>query len=205
MPSIIVPTDFSETTITALRIAGKLAKSTGFDLEVLHIHDGYGNSRELVVKKGNLAAQAEVQRRLDEFIRFNVTPGSDQTSVSDDVIDRLKIRTYIGDPGKELVRISKTEECALIVMGASGAGVRNSNSVFYGTVAQTVSVLGQCPVMLVPSGYDALDFKHISYSFRSKKDLESIYYKAEPFFRGLAPKVRVFGLIRFPRSVFWSA
>lgn len=188
MPSIIIPTDFSNTTITALKVASQLAKETGFDLEVLHIHDGYGNSDDFVVKKGNLAAQSEVQRQLDEFIRFNVTPGSEESSAVTEVAERLKIKTYIGDPGSELVKLSKRDDCALIVMGASGAGVKNNRSIFYGSVAQKVSLLGECPVMLIPADYDSTGFEHIAYSFRGEKDLGVVYNKSYPFFSDLNVK-----------------
>jgi len=74
MHKIIVPTDFSETAATPLNYASYLADATGYDLEVIHIHDGYGPTDRLIERKGNMAARMAAQQSLDQFLRFNVDP-----------------------------------------------------------------------------------------------------------------------------------
>jgi nucleotide-binding universal stress UspA family protein len=174
MQKIIVPTDFSETSGIALNYASYLADATGYDLEVLHIHDGYSETDRLVEKKGNMEARMQAQRALDQFIRFNVDPATFTGSrdVETDKLPLVKSSAVVGSPIEAIVAASKEEDVALIVMGGVGTGRVTTISPSFGSVARSVAMQAPCPVFLIPPGYGKPDIRVISISFEKVAPLK---------------------------------
>lgn len=184
MPAIIVPTDFSSTTAIALSVAADLADKTGLEIQAVHFYDGK-LGEDLIDQSGELEGQATAERKLQEFIRLNISPGS----IPEAVLNRLSMRAIEDDPSDGLLEISKSSDTALIVMGASGEGVKNNGSIFYGSVAKAVSLNADCPVMLIPrEAEDKMDMDRMAYSFESEQPLVEMYNRVSPLFRNHAAK-----------------
>jgi nucleotide-binding universal stress UspA family protein len=163
MHKIIVPTDFSPTAASALRYAYFLAKATGLNLEVLHVHDGYGHSDSPRVKKGDMEAHMTAQRSIDEFIRFNLKA---EQALADEGADvNISSREITGTPADILLAASRQADSRLIVMGGVGSGVVSTVTPFFGSVARTVAQGADCPVLLVPKNYDEPVLKRASIAF----------------------------------------
>jgi len=110
MQKIIVPTDFSATATAALRYAYSLAEATGFKLEVVHVHDGYGHAAEAGAEKGSMEVCVAVQRSIDQFIRF-ARVGAPALAVEgvDEEEVRISSREVVGSPVDVLLAASKEE------------------------------------------------------------------------------------------------
>ncbi|TXF84372.1 universal stress protein [Neolewinella aurantiaca] len=163
MNKIIVPTDFSSTAAAALRYGHFLAQATGLELEVIHVHDGYGHSESPDVKKGSMEARQTAQRRIDEFIRFNVlTPVGEGPAEPEATIGSKEIT---GAPSDVLIAASRDKTTSLIVMGGVGSGVVSTVTPFFGSVAKTVAKGAECPVLLVPKDYKEPSLKRASIAF----------------------------------------
>ncbi len=173
MNKIIVPTDFSETAAVALNYASYLADATGYDLEVLHIHDGYGETDRLVEKKGNMEARMAAQRAIDAFIRANVDPASFTGSRdAADTLPLVKSREIVGSPADPIIEASQEEDTALIVMGGVGSGRVSTVSPLFGSVARSVAMQAACPTFLIPPGYGKPDIRVVSISFEKVEPLK---------------------------------
>lgn len=170
MQKIIVPTDFSETSATAFKYASYLAEATGYDLEVLHIHDGYGKTDSLVEKKGNLEARMQAQREIDQFIRFNATPTTFKNGAEEH--PQIKSSEVVGSPVDAIVAASKEEDVALIVMGGVGTGKVSTVTPVFGSVARSVAMKSASPVFLIPPGYGRPDIRVVSISFEKVAPLK---------------------------------
>lgn len=191
MQKIIVPTDFSETSAAAVRYASYLADATGFDLKVLHIHDGYGSSDRLVEKKGNLSARMEAQRKVDEFVRFNVPPttfiGSRDKA---DTLPLVQCTEKVGSPVAEIVAASKGPDAGLIVMGGIGSGSVSTITPLFGSVARSVAMQAACPVFLIPSGYGTPEIQVISIAFEKVAPLKETSDGMAFLRKALQPRMR---------------
>lgn len=192
MQKIIVPTDFSETSAIALNYASYLADATGFDLEVLHIHDGYGETDRLVEKKGNMAARMQAQQAIDQFIRFNVDPTTFTGSrdAATDNTPLVKSREVVGSPINAIVAASKEEDVALIVMGGVGTGRVTTVTPSFGSVARSVAMQSACPVFLIPPGYGKPDIRVVSLSFEQVAPLRETSDGMEFLRKALKPEMR---------------
>ncbi|MFK8164014.1 MAG: universal stress protein [Lewinella sp.] len=192
MQRIIVPTDFSATSGVALNYASYLADATGFDLEVLHIHDGYGETDRLVEKKGNMAARMQAQRAIDEFVRFHTDPTTFTGSrdFTTDTLPLIRASEVVGSPADAIIAASKEEGVALIVMGGVGSGRVTRISPVFGSVARAVAMQAPCPVFLIPPGYGKPDIRVVSISFEKVAPLQETSAGMDFLRKALQPKMR---------------
>ncbi len=174
MNKIVVPTDFSPTAAVALHLASRLAEATGYDLQVVHVHDGYGEGASLVTPRGAMGVRMEKQRKIDQFIRFNVSPKSFSGARDLETLPVLRSGEVIGIPADKILEISQREDTALMVMGSVGTGARGSRALIFGSVARTVALGGGCPVLLIPRGMDTVRTDRAAIAFEQTEDLKAI-------------------------------
>ncbi|SEQ26928.1 universal stress protein [Neolewinella agarilytica] len=192
MARIIVPTDFSSTSVSALQYANYLAIVTGYDLAVIHVHDGYGNTDALIEKRGNLAARTEAMHKVEEFIRFNLSPSYFSERVPGiGQVPALEISEMVGAPAASILKASEENDTALIVMGGTGSGGTSTVSPLFGSVAQTVALGATCPVFLIPCDYGIPEINEMSVAFEYVQPLKEMIEKINFLRKPLDANVRL--------------
>ena len=141
---ILVATDFSESSLAAVRQATELAEAFGARLDVLHVVEepfgylggihGYLPEVDAFREMLNNAARTQLHQVLkpEDVQRWQA---------------RLSLRT--GTPYVEIVRFAKDEGVDLIVIGTHGRGP--VWHMLLGSVAEKVVRYAHCPVLTVPS------------------------------------------------------
>ena len=141
-PDILVPVDFSPTSINAVRAAAGIAAPDG-DLTLLHViderfvHDavaaGLGNSEEIT---GRLRERAEIdfQSQLAELETGEVN------------VERMIV---VGTPFVEILKIARDLDLPMIVMGVRGRSTP-PEEVLFGSTAEKVLRGARVPVLCVP-------------------------------------------------------
>jgi nucleotide-binding universal stress UspA family protein len=128
---ILVPVDFSENSINALRYAVSMSKESGFGIFILHITDPELLENHL---HGNLSPE-----HLYELI------------CKEDFMDGIK-STFIlkfGNVAKTIIKEARQLDIDMIVMGTQGAGNFKENLI--GTNTSNVIGNTDCPVLAIPS------------------------------------------------------
>ncbi len=202
MKKIIIPTDFSTTSGDALRFGCYLADATGYDLEVVHVHDGYDNDRGLVVMKGSARIRSRVRERVEKFVRqhadqltyHGMPDGADKQPL-------IRAREVVGQAVGQLVKLSRGEDTALLVMGGVGSGKENTASLLFGSVAREVAMRAACPVFLIPSNGGVPDIRYAAISFDYAGTLAELSEKTDFLRQAFAPAMH-FAHVRYrnPRS-----
>jgi len=133
--TILHPTDFSEHSEFALRLAGALARDYGARLIVLHVFEPpplvYG---EVMLPPPLEDLRSAAQQQLD------------QLSVPD-VNVRVQRRLEQGDSVLEILHVAREAVADLIVMGTHGrTGLKR---LLMGSVAERVTRQAPCPVLTV--------------------------------------------------------
>lgn len=135
--TILHPTDFSDHSAVALRLAGSLARHYGARLIVLHAIAPSGFDLSRAIEEGVLDAPID-RAALEEKLG--------QLRAADDEI-RLETRLVEGDPVAEILREADLVPCDLIVMGTRGRS--EVSRVLVGSVAEAVVRRARCPVLTV--------------------------------------------------------
>lgn len=191
MNKIVVPTDFSTTAGAALRYAFYLAEATGFHLDVVHVHDGYGHSEATDIRKGSMEARQFAQRAIDQFLRFTLPAVAATDEGADTTTVRISSRDVIGSPTDALIAASQEETSRLIVMGGVGSGVVSTVTPYFGSVARAVAEGADCPVLLVPNGQDQPKIERAALAFNTVGELRQISHGFDFLRVPLAPSMRL--------------
>jgi universal stress protein A len=144
--TILVPTDFSPYSETALYEALSLAAQVRGHTLLLHVIPKLADtlSAELWMMRERLEQeiQAEAEKKL------GVVGASGRTR-----IERLVVW---GDPASEICRVAREQGTDLIVMGTHGrTGLAH---LFLGSVAEQIIRHASCPVLIVPTRYEGEEY-----------------------------------------------
>jgi nucleotide-binding universal stress UspA family protein len=140
--TILVPTDFSEASQSALEYATGLAAAFGATIHVVHVMEdllAHAWSAEVyVASMPNL--REEIEKEAQERLAAMMTDE-----------DRIRFRALTvivaGNPFLEIVRYAKANAIDLIVMGTHGRGP--IAHMLLGSVAEKVVRKSPCPVLTV--------------------------------------------------------
>jgi nucleotide-binding universal stress UspA family protein len=151
LKKILVPVDFSDSAVAALRSAGSLAAQVGASLTALHVYE----VPELIASSmvSAVGAAAEVLRqveadyatssrkRLEEFLAAHpITPATTPPAP-------IAVEVQRGTPWVQIVRLAEEGEFDLVVMGTRGHS--ELATFLLGSVASRVIRKAPCPVMTV--------------------------------------------------------
>jgi nucleotide-binding universal stress UspA family protein len=132
--TILVPTDFSEFSETALEYATSLARDTGAELLIVHVREPpyyYDNAFGGFAVEPNDKA---IFKLLEE-----VKPANSDV--------RCSHKMLAGDNVTEIVRLAEARNVDMIVMGTHGRG--GLSRVLMGSVAENVVRRAPCPVLTI--------------------------------------------------------
>jgi nucleotide-binding universal stress UspA family protein len=137
--TILHPTDFSERSGSALRLACALTRDYGARLVVLHV----ATPPDVIYSEGALPLDPEVfyreaKERLD---RLEVPEGN----------VRAERRFEEGDPATEILRVAPEVNADLIVMGTHGR--TGLGRLLMGSVAEQIVRKASCPVLTVKTPF----------------------------------------------------
>ncbi|MCX6549398.1 MAG: universal stress protein [Acidobacteria bacterium] len=140
--TVLVPTDFSDASESALTYGKEMARAFGASLHVVHVMEdllAHAWAAEVyVASMPNLRdeVERESQIRLDAILSDD-----DRTAL------RARVALLAGNPFIEIIRYAKTNEIDLIVMGTHGRGP--IAHMLLGSVAEKVVRKSPCPVLTV--------------------------------------------------------
>ena len=143
--TLLVATDFSDESASALRMAASLARADGDALTVVHVIEELdeGSAWLILVETPEEIEQNLRKSRMDRLRTFcqrhieGVLPD-----------DRLHLRVEVGGPTDELLAIADEIDPAMIVAGSVGRGM--VMSAIMGSTANQLVRQSEWPVLLVP-------------------------------------------------------
>ena len=139
LKKILVPTDFSEQSVKAIRYGTELATKFGAELHLLHAVETlpimYGEGGAYLLPDTVAEVVAATVKHLDEL--------------KIDSADELQVirKVVQGHPFVEIVRYAKNNATDLIVVGTHGRGA--VAHMLLGSVAEKVVRKASCPVLVV--------------------------------------------------------
>lgn len=142
---ILVPVDFSPTSLRAITFAASLAGSEG-EVCLLHVIDSDFVAR--LSDEGFGGAETAIERlrkradeRLEEIVKA-IEPGKVQ----------LESMVVVGKPFAEILRVAADLDFQAVVMGTRGLGGENLEELLFGSTAEKVLRGTRIPVICIPGG-----------------------------------------------------
>jgi len=141
-PDILVPVDFSPTSINAVRVALGIA-APGGDLTLLHVIDQ--EFIEDAVAAG-MGASGEITSKLRRQAEANFAGALAGLETGEVEIERMVV---VGSPFVEILKIARDLDLPMIVMGVRGRSTPPEELLF-GSNAEKVLRGARVPVLCVP-------------------------------------------------------
>ena len=139
---MLVPVDFSATSLNAVRAALKVAEPGG-DVTLLHVIDEHFVRDAVAAGMGTSEEITEKLRRLAEAELEQALAGAEAGDVN---VGRMIV---VGIPFVEILKIARDLDLPLIVMGVRGRATPPEEFLF-GSTAEKVLRLARVPVLCVP-------------------------------------------------------
>lgn len=143
--TILVPIDFSPTSLNGLEHAVELARRLGSSLHLIHVveFDPTRQAMGIGVDWYRPETRGELERKLDEIIATRVD--SSIPATSEVLVDH--------EVGSSIIAAAERLHAGMIVMGTHGR--RGIPRLFLGSVARRVAREAGCPVLTTRSGLKA--------------------------------------------------
>ena len=158
MKKILVPIDFSSSSMDAFLYAKNLANTLGYSLKVVHVYSGNLSTHEVDILQPNKSTIESLEEYLDFFV--SPTPNTEASiatlsKIETEVISEINISST-------LLNLAEDPEIAMIVMGTSGS--KNIIDRMLGSISSTVAQKATCPVFLIREGLKYKEFKNVLYA-----------------------------------------
>ena len=141
-PDILVPVDFSECSINAVRVAAGIAAPDG-DLTLLHVIDENFVNDAVAATLGKSEEITERMREQAEVSFTNALEGVETGAVE---VEKMIV---IGTPFVEILKIARDLDMPLIVIGMRGRSTP-AEELLFGSTAEKVLRATRVPVLCVP-------------------------------------------------------
>lgn len=139
---VLVPVDFSATSINAVRVAVGIAEPDG-DVTLLHVIDRDFIEDAVAVGMGSSEEITERLRRRAE-VNLDAALEGIETGVVD--VERMVV---VGSPFVEILKIARDLDLPMIVMGVRGRSTQ-AEELLFGSTAEKVLRGARVPVLCVP-------------------------------------------------------
>ena len=183
---ILIPVDFSKTSLNAIKYAAFMAQFTKGELVLVHVQNK-NDLLDIIMPAVKLKDISVITNFLAEKLE----------KIASDIKSRygIKVTTYVttGHITSEIVELADETKSTLIVMGTHGKD--SDNGFFLGSNAYRVLSKSGIPVMTVQTAAEKLGFQNIllplDSSHHSRQKVDSAIYMAEKF----SAKLHVIGLL----------
>ena len=167
---ILVPTDFSDLSLKAIKVAGKYASIFDGSISLMHSHIPITELDEPYAI-GMSSKIYQDYEEIEESIRKKLNKISDEHIAPEYKGD---VQVHIGNPAQSIVEVA--EEFDIIIMSTHG---RTGFSRFLlGSVAEKVLRMSKVPVMVVENESDVGEFKNILVTTDFSDNAKAAYPKA---------------------------
>jgi len=167
---ILVPTDFSDLSLKAIKVAGKYASIFDGNISLMHSHIPITELDEPYAI-GMSSKIYQDYEEIEESIRKKLNKISDEHIEPDYKGD---VQVHIGNPAQSIVEVA--EDYDIIIMSTHGRA--GFSRFLLGSVAEKVLRMAKVPVMVVEDESDVGDFKNILVTTDFSDNAKAAYPKA---------------------------
>jgi len=184
--SILIPTDFSEASESALNVGIAIAKRQKADVTILHIVDRLAYLQPTEVFLPELQVTPDFSVMFAEKLKELSENLQKKTGLN------VTYKIFVGQPADQICSYAFKQSTDLIVMGTHGiSGVRQF---FLGSDAYKVVKNAPCPVLTVPYKWDRKEFKKVLFPVRLVPGALDKYLFARPIIEKNKSELLILGL-----------
>jgi nucleotide-binding universal stress UspA family protein len=169
---ILIPTDFSELSKSAIKVGIAIAKRQKAEVIILHILDITSSIQVAEVIVPDSFIRKDIKETVIEGMNELIEKIYQDTGI------KAKSEILEGSPAESICKYSYKENVNLIVMGTHGvSGIREF---LIGSEAYKVVKYANCPVLTIPGNWKKTTFNKVLFPLRLQPGFMEKYYFARP-------------------------
>jgi nucleotide-binding universal stress UspA family protein len=188
--SILIPTDFSELSESAIKVGIAIAKRQNAKVTLLHIVDVLP---VLLPTQVLLSDPQEVLSRMEEKLEEISERIRKESGV------KAVVKALEGTPADRICKFALEENISLIVMGTHG--VSGLREFFIGSEAYRVIKNATCPVLTIPGEWQKTDFGKVIFPVKIDPGTLDTYFYARPIIEKNNSDLFILGLYERQKDV----
>jgi nucleotide-binding universal stress UspA family protein len=190
MRNIVVPIDFSKTSITAIKFGTYLAGLMQLNMRIVHVSDLVLSGDHSLTTPEQKRDETRLEERLTDFASANIVQDASPSADSGNFVPQVNLSVISGMAASQILSLSEETTTAFIVMGGVGAGAGIHPPGLYGSVATPVALRGACPVILIPKEYRFTNIERLAIAFDDADEIIRISEFSKSIIKALKPEVR---------------
>ena len=188
--SILIPTDFSDLSESAIKVGIAIAKRQNAEVTLLHVVDLLPN---LLPTEVLLSHPQDVLSRMEEKLMELCKKIQNDTGI------KASVKALEGTPSEGICKLAHEADVSLIVMGTHG--VSGLRELFIGSEAYRVIKNAACPVLTVPGNWQKTDFEKVLFPVRLKPGTLDTYFFARPIIEKNNSEMFLIGLSEYKEDM----
>lgn len=188
--SILIPTDFSDLSGSAINAGIAIARRQNAEVTLLHVVD---QNPYLLPTEVFLSDPKDVFLRMEEELNKLGEKFQKETGV------KPLVKVLEGKPSDNICKFAKEENISLIVMGTHG--VSGLREFFIGSEAFRVVKNAICPVLTIPGNWERTDFSKVLFPVRLNPGTLDTYFYARPIIEKNNSELIVLGLYEREKDI----
>ena len=184
--SILIPTDFSKLSESALKMGISIAKRQNADIILLHVVDTFSYIQPTEVFLPDFKIIPNIIETMENHLKELVEKIQGETDL------KISAKIKSGIPSAEICRMAYEENISLIVMGTHG--VSGLREFFIGSEAFQVVKNARCPVLTMPGDWQKTEFERVVFPIRQLPGALEKYFYARPIIEKNESELLVLGL-----------
>lgn len=184
--SILIPTDFSESSENALRVGISVAERQKAEIILLHVIDRFAYLQPTEVFLPEIKLMPDINYMIEYRLREFSESIMKKTGI------KVSSRVLNGQPFEQICGLAYEEDISLIVIGTHGTS--GSRGLFMGSEAYRIVKNASCPVLTIPGKWDKKDFKKVLFPIRLIPGALDKYFYARPIIEKNNSELLLLGL-----------
>ncbi len=171
MKTILVPTDFSDHALYALRVAASIAKKMNAEIKLTHVYNipSYEFSEDIYYEKEyNNIIKTQAEEKLNTLANMDILKGIE---VNKQCVTNLLMR--------ELATDEKYKDVDLIVMGSHGKS--GLSKIFIGSNTEKIVRLAESPVLTIKNEHTDFSIKKMVFASDFYDESYTVFEKIKFF------------------------
>jgi nucleotide-binding universal stress UspA family protein len=150
---ILIPVDFSDTSLLAIKHGAYMAQITKSSLHLLHVINAHYVSQDIFLPVVNIQDQSKIEKVASDKLEQIIREVKEEFGVTAQFIIK------VGPPSNEISKVAKEIKASLIVMGTHGYSP--IEELVIGSTALKVITKSPCPTMAVSGRIGLTGYKKI--------------------------------------------
>ncbi len=184
--SILIPTDFSKLSESALKMGISIAKRQNAEIILLHVVDTFSYIQPTEFFLPDFRITTNIIETMEAHLKELVEKIHGETGLK--ISEKIKS----GIPSAEICKMAYEENISLIVMGTHG--VSGLREFFIGSEAFQVVRYANCPVLTMPGDWQKTEFERAVFPIRQLPGALEKYFYARPIIEKNNSELLVLGL-----------